>query len=358
MGEMIATSAEKKKRLSGRGTRENPQNRFDQIDYVAEPEADEEEQPLKTAFYNDAARSVIAYNKSPDIPFNASINPYRGCEHGCIYCYARPSHEYLGLSSGLDFETKIFVKKDAATLLRKELLSPRWKPQSIAVSGNTDPYQPAERHFEITRECLKVLRDFRNPAGVITKNHLITRDIDIFQEMAEHRCIAAMISITTLDPKLARIMEPRTSQPQRRLEAVKKLADAGIPVGVMVAPIIPGLNDHEIPRIVEAAADAGAHSAANVMLRLPLSLGPLFENWLEDHFPDRKEKVLNRLKSMRDGKLYSPEFHKRMRGEGIFADQISTMFKIACRKANFPEGRPRLTAENFRRHGAEQLSLF
>ncbi len=356
MAEIIKKTGRK---FSGRGTAENPLNRFEKIEYIPEPEDCDEDAPLKTAFYKDTSRSIITYNNSPDIPFNAGINPYRGCEHGCIYCYARPSHEYLGLSSGLDFETKIFVKENAAKLLRKELLSPRWKPQTLAVSGITDPYQPVERQFKITRQCLEVLLEFRNPAGVITKNHLITRDIDILKQMAEYRCVGTMISLTTLDAHLARVMEPRTSQPTRRLAAIEKLAAAGIPVGVMVAPIIPGLNDHEIPRIIKAAAKAGAQSAGHVILRLPRTLGPLFENWLERYFPNRKEKVLNRIKDMRDGKLYTHEFHKRMSGEGIFAEQIKTMFNVACRKANFPEKtRPTLSPEFFRRPGAEQLELF
>ncbi len=348
-------------RLKGRGAAENPAGRFEKFDYVPEAEiweTDDPRPPRKTQFFKDTSRSVIAYNRSPDIPFEASLNPYRGCEHGCIYCYARPSHEYLGLSAGLDFESKIFVKYDAPRLLRQTLMSRAWRPQTIAISGNTDPYQPAERHFQLTRQCLQVLAEFRNPAGVITKNDLVTRDIDVLRELAAYGAVSVAISITTLDGELARRMEPRAATPQRRLVAIEQLAAAGIPVAVMTAPIIPGLNDHEIPQILTAAAAAGATCAAYVMLRLPHGIKDLFRNWLARHYPERKEKVLNRIRDVRGGKLNNPNFGERMRGEGIYADQVNHMFQLACRRLGLNQRRTGLSTAAFRRPGAEQLTLF
>ncbi len=348
----------KKSTLSGRGAGNNPAGRFETIDY--EPDLCDVAEKIapKTRFYRDATRSIIAYNKSPDIPFDAGVNPYRGCEHGCIYCYARPSHEYLGLSAGLDFETKIFVKKAAPALLRKALMSPNWKPQPIALSGITDPYQPAERYFRLTRQCLEILADFRNPVGVITKNHLVTRDIDVLQKLAAVDAVKVAISITTLNARLARRMEPRTSSPAQRLAAIRKLSNAGIPVGVMTAPMIPGLNDHEIPRIIEKAVEAGAQFAGYVMLRLPHGVKNLFANWLERYYPDRKEKVLNRIRDTRDGELNNSNFHERMRGNGLFAAQVRDIFHLSCRKAGIDKRRAGLSIAAFRRPGAEQLCLF
>ena len=347
----------------GRGAGENPAGRFEKLQYEPDLSAlapDDELPPLKTQYFNDTSKTIIAYNDSPDIPFDAGINPYRGCEHGCVYCFARPSHEFLGFSAGLDFESKIFVKMDAARLLRKELAAPKWQAQTIALSGNTDPYQPAERHFQITRQCLAVLAEFRNPVALISKNHLITRDIDLLTELASFRAAAVAVSITTLDNSLARKMEPRASLPKRRLAAISELAKADIPVGVMIAPIIPGLNDHEIPAILTAAVDAGASFSGYIILRLPYGLKDIFSDWLERHFPDRREKVLNRLRNMRDGKLNSPQFHQRMRGDGPFADQVRSMFQLTSQKLGLGDQRQRhqLSTAYFRHPNGTQLSLF
>ena len=345
--------------IKGRGAAHNPPNRFEPIAF--EPDGDfvdaEEQLPTQTVYYKDTARSIIATNDSPDVGFTHSINPYRGCSHGCIYCYARPTHEYFGLSAGLDFETKIFVKPDAAELLRHELMSPKWEPRLLSISGVTDCYQPVERKLRLTRQCLEVLAEFRNPAGLITKNHLITRDIDMFRKMNEYCGVITILSVTTLDPELSRLMEPQTSVPARRLAAIEAMARAGIPVGVMLAPIIPGLTDHEIPSILSAAAGAGARFAGYVPVRLPLAVAPLFENWLERHYPERKDKVLNRIRSLRGGKLNDSNFHTRMRGGGIFADQIENMFRVARRKAGLDEPSKALNTAAFRRPGG-QMTLF
>lgn len=346
------------RKIKGRGSSTNPENRFDKIEYIPDPEDAGQFISPKTVFYKDNSRSIIAYNDSPDVGFEASINAYRGCEHGCIYCYARPTHEYFGLSAGLDFETKIFVKADAPELLRKELSALKWQPKPIAISGVTDPYQPAERHFRLTRACLEVLAEFRNPVGIVTKSHLVTRDIDILKELAEHQAIVVALSITTLDSELARVMEPRASQPKLRLKAIQELSENGIPVIAMVAPVIPGLTDHEIIKIVQEAVDAGAKQAGHVMLRLPFAVAELFQDWLGQHFPEKKNKILNRIKSVRNGKLNSPEFHERMRGEGIFAEQVESLFKIACRKAGIEGKRIHLSNTAFRRPDDTQLKLF
>jgi DNA repair photolyase len=342
-----------------RGASENPVNRFEKI--RLEPDADwnhEEDCLPRTQFLKDHSQTAITYNDSPDLGFNTSVNPYRGCEHGCIYCYARPTHEYLGFSAGLDFESKIMVKEDAPKLLRAELSSPKWKPQVIVMSGVTDCYQPVERKLKLTRGCLEVLAEFRNPVAIITKNFLVTRDRDLLSELARHNAASVCLSVTTLDPELRKVMEPRTSPPQARLAAIRELSSAGIPVSVNVAPIIPGLTDHEIPAILEAAARAGATSAGFTVLRLPHAVAPLFEKWLETHFPERKEKVLNRLRAMRGGKLYDAQWGKRMRGEGIFADQIEMMFEVARRKAGIKNERGDLSVVAFRRPAGAQLSLF
>jgi DNA repair photolyase len=340
----------------GRGAAENPPNRFEKLSYQPDPYGDEGE--AKTQWLKDASRSAINYNDSPDVGFDASVNPYRGCEHGCVYCYARPTHEYLGFSSGLDFETKILVKEEVPELLRRDLSSPSWKPQVLALSGVTDPYQPVERRLGLTRKCLEVLAEFRNPAAVITKNHLVTRDVDVLTELARHRAVAVFLSVTTLEPDLARIMEPRASTPELRLEAIRTLAQADIPVGVMVAPTLPGLTDHEMPAIIASAAEAGARFAGYVVLRLPYAVKSLFERWLDDHMPERKAKVLNRVRDVRGGKLNDPRFGSRMRGDGIFAGEIAKLFKASCRRAGILGRHPDLSTEAFRRLSSGQLSFF
>jgi DNA repair photolyase len=354
--------------IRGRGAADNPPNRFDTIHYEADPDAsarpyqgwdgDEENPAPATQFLRDSSRSIIAYNESPDIGFEASINPYRGCEHGCVYCYARPTHEYLGLSSGLDFETKIFVKEDAPELLRRELSSPRWQPKFISISGVTDCYQPAERHFQLTRRCLQVLAEFRNPAGIVTKNHLVVRDLDVLTNLTRHDAACVFLSITTLDSELAGVMEPRATRPAGRLAAIEALHRAGVPVGVMVAPVIPGLTDHEIPSVVSAAAQAGASFAGFTMLRLPYAIKELFESWLAQHYPEKKDKVLSRIRSVRIGNLSDPRFGSRMRGEGPIAETIADVFKLACQRAGIHRRSPKLTTEHFRRPGGQQRELF
>ncbi|HUC84617.1 MAG TPA: PA0069 family radical SAM protein, partial [Candidatus Acidoferrales bacterium] len=311
----------------------------------------------KTQFFRDASQSAITFNQSPDIPFNAGINPYRGCEHGCSYCYARITHEYLGFSAGLDFESRIMVKEDAPELLRRELSSPKWKPQLVAMSGVTDCYQPVERRLQLTRRCLAVFAEFRNPVGIITKNHLVTRDIDLLRELAAHQAVEVNISVNSLDNELAARLEPRASLPKHRLAAVEALSRAGIPVGVLVAPIIPTLNEPEIVAVLQAAKAAGAHWAGMEILRLPLTVAPVFEKWLETHFPEKKEKVLNRIRAIRGGKLNDPRFGSRMRGEGIFAEQIAQMFQIARRRVGIPDEGPELSVAHFRRPGGNQLEL-
>jgi DNA repair photolyase len=345
--------------IHGRGAAHNPGNRFEHAAYVPEPDDPGlDASAPATQFFKDYSRSIIATNDSPDVGFDASINPYRGCEHGCVYCYARPGHEYLGLSAGLDFETKIFVKEDAPRLLRRELLSPRWQPRSLGISGVTDAYQPVERRLQLTRRCLEELAEFRNPTIVISKSHLVTRDLDVLGELAKHDAAAVFLSITTLDNDRARVLEPRASQPQGRLAAIAAAAQAGVPVGVLVAPVIPGMNDHEIPAILSAAATSGARFAGHVMLRLPYAVAGLFEKWLEQHFPDRKDKVLGRIRDMRGGELNDSRFGSRMRGEGLLAQTIHDLFKLARHKAGIHGRAPKLSTAAFRRPGETPALLF
>lgn len=342
-----------------RGSAANPTNRFETISVEPDPDwYDEDERPPQTQFIRDHAQSIISYNDSPDLNFRASVNPYRGCEHGCAYCYARPTHEYAGLSAGLDFETKILIKEDAPELLRKELSARKWEPQMIAMSGATDCYQPVERKLRITRRCLEVLVEARNPVGIVTKNALVTRDIDLLCELHKHKAACVFISLTTLDPSLRKVLEPRTSPPQARLRAISELADVGIPVGVMIAPAIPALNEPEIPALLAAAAEAGARHAGFVPLRLPLGVAPLFEQWLETHFPLKKEKVLNRVREMRGGKMNDAEFGSRMKGTGIHAEQMRRMFEVSCRKSGINREKLDLSVASFRRPERDQLDLF
>ena len=318
--------------------------------------------PTRTVFYRDDTQSVITFNDSPDIPFRAGVSPYRGCEHGCAYCYARPFHEYLGFSAGLDFETKIMVKERAPELLRAELSKKSWRPEPISISGITDVYQPIERRLGLTRRCLEVFAEFRQPVGIVTKNHLIVRDIDHLAELAKWNAVSVCISLTTLDAELAKVLEPRASRPARRLAAIAELSAAGIPVRVLTAPIIPGLNDHEIPALLAAAAEAGARGAGYTIVRLPHAVAPLFEAWLERHVPGQKDKVLGRIRELRGGKLYEAKFGARMRGEGPLAAQIKALFTLAKRKAGL-DGRhlgmdeSELSTAAFRVPTA-QLSLF
>lgn len=345
--------------VRGRGASSNPPNRFERLHVEADPEAEFEERVNpRTQFFFDGTESLLIKNDSPDIPFSFSLNAYRGCEHGCAYCYARAYHEYLGWSGGLDFESKILVKLRAPELLRKELSSPKWQPQMIAMSGATDCFQPAERHFRLTRRCLEVLVEFRNPVGVITKNFLVTRDLDLLVELAAHRCAVVNLTITTLDAELASKLEPRASRPEHRLRAIRMLADAGIPVGVMVAPIIPGLTEHEIPSILDAAAQAGATRAGYTILRLPHSVKDVFTEWLTLHAPTKAERVLSRVREIRGGELNVSDWGARFRGEGIFAEQIHALFAVTARRAGLNQNRFECSNADFRRPGGVQLSLF
>jgi DNA repair photolyase len=346
--------------IHGRGASSNPAGRFERLEVeLDEPRTEGPE----TRFLRDASRTVIARNQSPDLPFAASINPYRGCEHGCVYCYARPTHEFLGFSPGLDFESRILVKEDAPELLRRELAARSWQPQVLAMSGVTDAYQPAERRLEITRRCLEVLAEARNPVLIITKNALVARDADLLAELARHRAAAVFLSMTTFDTEVVRRLEPRTSHPRERLKAITKLAAAGVPAGVLVAPIIPAITDHEIPDVLRAASEAGATFARYTLLRLPGAVAPLFERWLEEHYPERKDKVLNRVRSLRGGQLNDSRFHRRFHAQGPFAEQVRGLFRLGCRRHGFDVGPPELSAAAFRRPavkraGGDQLSLF
>lgn len=340
-----------------RGATINPRGRFEALGIELDEEFEHEARRDRTEYLQDDTRSVLSFNDSPDIGFRASVNPYRGCEHGCAYCYARPYHEYLGFSAGRDFETKIMVKTNAPELLRAELSSAKWKPQPLAMSGVTDCYQPVEKKLQITRGCLKVLAEFRNPVVIVTKNHLVTRDIDILGELASHDASVVYISITTLDPGLALRLEPRASLPTHRLNAIELLARANIPVNVLMAPIIPGLTDHEIPAVLRAAREAGARSAAYTMLRLPYGVKDVFKGWLDEHIPGEAAKILGRIKDVRGGKLNDSRFGNRMRGEGEIADQVAQMFGIIRTREGLriPS---ELSAASFRNPAGEQLGLF
>lgn len=318
-----------------------------------------EEPDPGTEFLDDASRTAFATNNSTDIPFTHSINPYRGCSHGCSYCYARPTHEYLGFNAGLDFETKIMVKRDVVALARQEMMKKSWKPTPISMSGVTDPYQPAERKFRLTRGVLALMLEFRNPVVLITKNALVARDADLLAELARHGCAAVFLSITTLDRNLARRLEPQTSTPGMRLEAIRRLTDAGVPTGVMVAPVIPGLNDEEIPAILKAAAEAGASVAGRTLLRLPLAVAPIFLDWLQREEPARALKVRHALEEMRGGKLNLTEFGSRMRGTGARAEMIAQLFKTHAARYGLNQRDFPITTANFRRPASGgQMELF
>ena len=352
--------------IPGRGAAINPPNRFERLHVEAcpepvewaDPDAPPEERPNpRTEFFFDATESVLTENDSPDIPYTFGLNPYRGCEHGCAYCFARPYHEFLGWSSGLDFETKIMVKLRAPELLRRELSSPRWRPAGITLSGVTDCYQPCERQFRVTRGCLEVCAEFRNPVSIVTKNALVARDRDVLAPLARLGAAAVYVSVTTLDSELAGQLEPRASRPAARLRAIRELADAGIPVGVMVAPVIPGLTDHELPAILAAAAAAGAKRAGYIVLRLPHAVKDVFLQWLDDHAPAKKARVVDRIREIRGGQLNVSAWGERMRGQGIFAEQIRTLFVATARRAGLTTERVPLDASHFRRPGGEQLTL-
>ena len=320
--------------VSGRGTFSNASGRFEREHRVLIDDGwgtlDEEPPALKTSVAIDATRTIIARNESPDIPFDRSINPYRGCEHGCVYCFARPTHAYLGLSPGQDFESRLFVKPKAAQLLAQELRKPGYVVRTMALGTNTDPYQPIDGKHQITREVLSVLRDFNHPVGIVTKSNRVLRDADILSEMAAKGLARVAVSVTTLDRKLARAMEPRAPTPERRLEAIRELTAAGVPTTVMTAPMIPALNDHEMEAILERGYEAGARNAGYVVLRLPLEIKDLFREWLEAQQPGRASHVMSLIRSMRGGKDYDAEWGKRMKGSGVYADLIAKRFKLAC----------------------------
>ena len=354
-------------RRRGRGTPLRPDNRFVSLRVEPDPETvpcQPDGSPLergeRTEFLADRAKSIISQNDSPDVGFRWSLNPYRGCEHGCSYCYARPTHEFLGLDAGLDFETKIFVKHDAASLFRDWLNRPAWQAEPIAFSGVTDCYQPAEQRFGLTRACLEVAVEARQPVSIVTKNALITRDIGLLVELNRHQAIHASVSLTTLDVQLARAMEPRTSPPAAKLRTIRELADEGIPVRVMVAPVIPGLTDSELPAILEAAAEAGAGSAAWLMLRLPGPVEPIFTDWLDRMRPTEAERVKSRLRSVRAGRLNDSQFGRRMRGTGPIAEQIAATFDVFARRFGLERKLPPLSSEHFRppRESSGQMKLF
>lgn len=345
--------------IRGRGAATNPENRFNSIhlQYDEDEETGSLEKP-KTVLIPDHTSQIISRNNSPDIPFDVSVNPYRGCEHGCVYCYARPSHEFLGFSAGLDFESKIIVKHDAPKLLKRELSKKSWKPQALIMSGITDPYQPVEKKLKITRGCVEVLAECSHPLVIITKNALVTRDIDLFVRLAGINAVKVAISITSLDESLTATMEPRTSRPRKRIQAVRELSEAGIPVHVNIAPVIPGITDNEIVPIMEAVAEAGAKSVSIVNLRLPMAVQDIFTKWLDDHHPNRKNKVLNRIRSLKNGKLNLWEFGERFKVYGPFAEQMKQLVQIHAKRLGLNQESTPLSTEYFKRPVTGQMNLF
>jgi DNA repair photolyase len=346
------------KSIKGRGASFNPPNRFERLH--VEPLEDQwhDDRHVETEFFIDASRSILAKNDSPDLDFTYSINPYRGCEHGCVYCYARPSHEYLGFSAGIDFESKILVKPEAPKLLEETFKKTSWQPQVVAFSGDTDPYQPIERKLQLTRRCLEVFLKYGNAVQIVTKNFLITRDLDILRQLASLNLVHVLISITSLDLELIRVMEPRTSPPAKRLDAAEILSRAHIPVGVNAAPIIPGLNDEELPSILREVAGRGGVSAAYTLVRLPGAVKPLFLDWLRRELPERESKIIHRMRETRGGKLDDSRFGIRMLGEGKVAETIEDLFDLACRKCHLNERAITLSTENFSGTPKQQLEIF
>jgi DNA repair photolyase len=352
-----------RERRRGRGTVSNASGRFEPLARVAFDdgwEGLEDLPPFKTSVTVDATRKIITRNDSPDISFDRSINPYRGCEHGCVYCFARPTHAYLGLSPGLDFESKLFMKPNAPELLERELSAPGYQPRIIAIGTNTDPYQPIERRYKIMRGILEVLDRAGHPVGIVTKSALVLRDLDILARMAQRNLVKVALSVTTLDPKLARVMEPRAATPSRRLDTLRQLVKAGVPASVLVAPVIPAINDAEIERILEAVAETGVRHAGYVLLRLPLELRDLFREWLTENFPDRVEHVFKLVRDTRGGKDYDPAWGKRMTGSGPIAWMIGRRFEVACERLGFNAASHKITTEHFRppRPAAAQMDLF
>lgn len=368
-----------KQKVAGRGSSLRVASRFESVRRIDDEEVINDPEYIEslgskvaTEYFEDDSNSVVSENSSPDVPFRYSLNPYRGCSHGCSYCYARPTHEYLGFGPGLDFESKIVIKPNAAELFRKWLLEGHRKGRAVEpvmISGVTDCYQNCEREFELTRQCLQVALDFRYPVQLTTKNALIRRDLDLIGELASMNLVSVAMSITTLDQSLTRIMEPRTSSPAARLDAIKQIAEAGCPTMVMMAPIIPGINEQEIPAVLKAAADAGATRAGYVILRLPLTVEPVFLAWLDQHFPDRKEKVIERIRTMRDGKMNSSNFGERMTGKGVWSEQTRQLMTMFCKQYGLdcgvsygkPTERPQLRCDLFRiveKDGNVQQELF
>jgi DNA repair photolyase len=352
-----------KNALKGRGSLSNPAGRFDRTGIEAVDDGwiqEEAPESIATSVQPDRAKGVLTTNDSPDIGFDQSINPYRGCEHGCIYCYARPSHAYMGLSAGLDFETKLFYKHQAAKVLEEELSRPRYVCKPIMLGSNTDPYQPVERRLEVTRSILKVLQACRHPVSIVTKGVLIARDIDILADLARDRLTSVVVSLTTLDVEVKRTLEPRAASPQARLKIIKQLAEAGVPVGVLVAPVVPAITDHETERILEAAAEAGATMAAYVLLRLPYEVKDLFREWLAEHYPQRASHVMSLVRDARGGRDNDPNFGTRMKGTGPYAELLRTRFQLACRRLNLNSPRGvTLDTTHFRQPGprSNQLQL-
>jgi DNA repair photolyase len=350
-------------RRRGRGAVANTSGRYEptaKVPFDDGWQSLEELPPFKTETTVEKPRKILTRNDSPDIGFDRSINPYRGCEHGCIYCFARPTHAYQGLSPGLDFESKLFVKPDAADLLVRELAAPNYSPKVIAMGTNTDPYQPIERKWRVTRKILEVLRDAGHPVAIVTKSGLVARDIDILSDMAKGNLAKVALSVTTLDPKLARVMEPRAATPSLRLATIRKLSAAGIPTAVMVAPIVPAINDSEVERILDAAAAAGAESAGYVMLRMPLEIKDLFRQWLKENFPDKLDHVISLVRSLHGGKDYDSSWGRRQTGAGPYAWSIGRRFELACKRIGLNKKRVPLTTAHFQapRMKKDQLDLF